>query len=220
MVVGYQTVDVTTGFNMITPSFTGVGQTSYDLQEIKLSGEGVLGEGAENIQVVDSDGNISATYMWISKDISGAEEDGWCDDSFSLVDVSLIQGQSVLLYTEGDGVATVSGEVATSNTKTYTVTANLGFNPVGNATPVDVDIQNIKLSGDGILGEGAENIQIVDSDGNISATYMWISKDISGAEEDGWCDDSFSLVDYTIKAGMGFLLYTEGEGAVTLPTAL
>ena len=83
------------------------------------------------------------------------------------------------------------------------------------------DIQKVKISDEaGSYGFGTESIQIIDTEGNVSATYTWLSKDASGAEEDAWCDDSMTPVTKTIEPGEGFLLYTEAEGTVELPTAL
>ena len=83
------------------------------------------------------------------------------------------------------------------------------------------DIQKVKISDEaGSYGFGSEQIQVVGTDGNVSATYTWLSKDISGAEKDAWCNDSMTPVSKTIDPGEGFLLYTEAEGAVELPTAL
>ena len=223
-VVGYQSIELKAGFNMITPTFIGASakDSSYDIQNIKLQDEcDSYGYGTESIQIIDVDGNVSATYTWLSKEASGAEKDAWCDDSMTPVSVPLSQGQAFLLYTESEGLATVSGTVASSNDKNFFVALLSGFNGIGNASPVGTDIQTIRLSDENdSYGYGTESIQIIDIDGNVSATYTWLSKEASGAEKDAWCDDSMTPVQKTIKSGEGFLLYTEGEGVVELPTAL
>ena len=221
-IVGYQTIPLKAGFNMITPTFTDAGtkDATYDIQNIKISDEnGTYGWGAEQIQIVDENGNVSATYTWMSPDASGYEKAAWCDDSATPVARKLKQGLAFLLYTESAGVATVSGAVASG--EKFATTLSTGFNGIGNASPVDVDIQKIIISDkDGTYGWGAEQIQIVDVNGNVSATYTWMSPDASGYEKAAWCDDSATPVKESIKAGSGFLLYTEGEGTVEVPTAL
>ena len=114
-IVGYQTMNLKAGFNMITPTFTDAGTSdgTYDIQKVKISDEaGSYGFGSEQIQVVGTDGNVSATYTWFSKDISGAEEDAWCDDSLTPVTYPIARGEAFLLYAEAEGSVTVSGAVS------------------------------------------------------------------------------------------------------------
>ena len=209
---------------MITPTFTDAGTSdgTYDIQKVKISDEaGSYGFGSEQIQVVGADGNVSATYTWFSKDISGADEDAWCDDSMTPVTYPIARGEAFLLYTEAEGLVTVSGAVSVGVELSEAAALLSGFNGIGNASPIATDIQKIKISDEaGSYGFGSEQIQIVGTDGNVNATYTWFSKDISGAKEDAWCDDSLTPVTKTFKPGEGFLLYTEAEGTVELPTAL
>lgn len=214
-IVGYQTKDLVAGFNMITPSFTDVSASNYNIQDIKLSGEGITAAGTESIQIVDNDGNISNSYFWYTMDAMGMA-DGWYDENFEIVDVKLTPGQSFLLYTEGVGCVTVSGQVADKN---IAIPAVAGFTAAGNATPINMSIQGISLSGSGITAAGTESIQIVDADGNISASYFWYTMDAMGMA-DGWYDENFELVEKDISAGEGFLLYTEGVGSLVVPSAL
>ena len=105
-IVGYQTMNLKAGFNMITPTFTDAGTSdgTYDIQKVKISDEaGSYGFGSEQIQVVGTDGNVSATYTWLSKDISGAEKDAWCNDSMTPVSKTIDPGEGFLLYTEAEG---------------------------------------------------------------------------------------------------------------------
>ena len=88
------------------------------------------------------------------------------------------------------------------------------------STQATYDIQNIKLSDDASsYGLGGEQIQLVDTEGNVAATYTWLNKDVTGTV-DAWCDDSATPVTVSIESGEGFLLYTEGEGVVELPSSL
>ena len=220
-IVGYQTIPLKAGFNMITPTFKSTGATdaTYDIQDIKISNaDGDFGQGAESIQVIDGTGNVSAMYTWWSKDVTGLDKDAWCNDDLKEVTIPLKQGQAFLLYTESDGVAVVSGCVAEGG---FDMTLANGFNGIGNATPIASDIQKIVIKdADGTYGQGAESVQIIGTDGNVSAMYTWWSKDITGLDKDAWCDDDLKEVKLSIEPGVGFLLYTEGEGIVSLPTAL
>ena len=219
-IVGYQTIPLKAGFNMITPTFTdaGTNDATYDIQNIKISDEsGIYGGGAEQIQIIGEDGNVKATYTWWGADTTGNVA-AWCDDTLTPATISLKQGDAFLLYTEGVGSVTVSGAVAEGGT--YTIALRSGFNGIGNASPVVTDIQQIKLSDKSeTYGGGAEQIQVVGEDGNVSATYTWWGSDTTG-DVAAWCDDTLTPVTVPIEPGMGFLLYTESKGSAEIPTAL
>ena len=105
--VGYQEISLVTGFNMITPTFLNTGATdaTYDIQDIKLSDvDGNYGNnGTEQIQILDADGNVSDTYVWLNDSVTGVG-DKWCDGDLNPVENVTIQpGTGFLLAVEGEG---------------------------------------------------------------------------------------------------------------------
>ena len=212
-VVGYLGKTMVTGFNAYTPMFTGIGTTSINIQNVKPIDD--PGDMTTNIQLVGDDGNIPSTYVWLTEDASGFE-DGWYNDDLELVDVTINPGQGFLIYTETDNLKVeVAGEVKIGDINYINA---LGFNAIGNASPIDVDIQDIIPQDD--PGDMTTNIQIVGADGNIPSTYVWLTEEASGFE-DGWYNDDLELVEATIVSGQGFLLYTETNGLVVkIPSAL
>ena len=197
-VVGYQTKDTVAGFNFVAPTFKSVGGESVAIQDIKLEGE--VTEYSDSIQILDKGGATEATYLWTA--------DGWIDGTFALTDVSLTPGQSILLDTANKVSVSMSGEVRKTS---YTTESVSGFNFVGNTTPVEIDIQKIKLSG--AYTEYSDSIQILDEGGATVETYLWTA--------DGWIDGTFSLATKSIEAGLGLLIDTANEGVtITVPSAL
>ena len=104
---------------------------------------------------------------------------------------------------------TMSGKVGDAD---YETTSVAGFNFVGNTTPVDIDIQKIKLVGD--VNEYGDNIQILDEGGAAVEQYLWTA--------DGWIDfNTFELAEKTISAGQGLLIETANSGVtISVPSAL
>ena len=200
--VGYQEVDVTGGgFNYLTPTFVPVNGGDIDLQDIKLD-SATASEYIDNIQIWDEGGALLDNYYYIG----GAWSADWATAAKG---VTIKAGSSFVIEASGDTKVTFSGAVAQENIKASAVT---GFNMVGNASPVDIDIQKIKL------GEGAteytDNIQIWDNGGALVANYYYIG----GAWSEDWVNPVEGV---TIKAGQGFTIEVVNAGTeIILPAAL
>ncbi len=201
-VVGYQNIDVVGGgFNYLTPTFLPVNGGDIDLQDIKLD-PNTATEYGDNIQIWDEGGALLSNYIYVG----GA----WSEDWATPVEgVTIKAGSSFVIEATADTKVTFSGAVATADT---TVEGVSGFNMVGNASPVDIDIQSIKL------GEGAteygDNIQIWDNGGALIANYIYVG----GAWSEDWATP---VENVTIKAGQGFTIEITNPGTeIILPPAL
>ena len=103
-IVGYQKVTLQEGFNFVAPQFNLVGGGDLDLQSIKLDVPDSEATGADNIQILDADGNPVATYYWFAAEWFGGEKSGWFDgDTGGLADVELAPGQGVLFESAAAG---------------------------------------------------------------------------------------------------------------------
>ena len=217
-IVGYQKVELQPGFNFVAPQFTAVGGGAIDLQSIKLDVADEDATGGDNIQILDEGGGTVAQYYWLPPEASGAETAGWFDENFDPAEVSVENGLSVLLESSDELSVTVSGEVSPED---FTVASVAGFNFVGNASPVAIDIQDIKL---GIADEeasGGDNIQILDDGGATIAQYYWLPPEASGAEAAGWFDENFDAAEVELAPGQGFLIEaSENDISIRMPSAL
>jgi hypothetical protein len=219
-VVGYQTVTTENGgFCMLTPTFENVDATEIDLQSIKLFGDNAQGYGLEQLQILDDGGNVSTTYTWVNGAMMGVEENYWGDDSYGKVEnVTFSPGDSFILYT-GNGSCSITFSGSVKFEARPIETAAEGFMAIGNCSPVAVDLQGLKLTGENAQGYGLEQLQLLDKGGNVSTTYTFVNGAMMGVEENYWGDDSYGKVeDVTIEPGSGFILYTgNGSCVLTIP---
>ena len=207
-VVGYQQKDTVSGFNFVIPTFKAVNSGSIHIQDIKIAN---ATDWSDSIQVLDEGGATIQQYIYASAAESGAEADGWLDETFSLADVTFAPGQSILIDTANISVLTFAGQVSTEDTVIETVP---GFNFVGNNTPVAVNIQDIKIAN---ATDWSDNIQVLDEGGATIQQYIYASAAESGAEADGWLDETFTLADVTLEPGQGILIDTADVATVTIP---
>ena len=104
--MGYQNKDTVSGFNFVIPTFTAVNGGSVNIQDIKIANATDWGD---NIQVLDEGGSTIATYYYASAAESGAEADGWLDETFALADVTFEPGQGLLIDTVDIAEVTIPG---------------------------------------------------------------------------------------------------------------
>jgi hypothetical protein len=224
--VGYQEISLTAGYHMITPTFLDTGATeakTYNIQDIIPTG---VGDGGAMINMINEQGNFTAVYVWYTGEYAGNEDeqgnpiDGWCDNNYELVDVTLKQGQSFIVYMKTAGNVTVKGAVATGGVTRDISGGYIGF---GNASPIAINIQTISPSG---VDDGGAMINMINEQGNFTAVYVWYTGEYAGNEDeqgnpiDGWCDNNYELVDVAIQPGRGFVLYTKTAATLTAPTAI
>ena len=215
-VVGYQTKETVSGFNFFTPTFKQVGSigNSFNINDIQLDATTATGYG-DNIQILDEGGATIAQYFWIpAGDI--VETACWSEDFGTAADVDFTSGMSFIVDTTAPVQVTVAGQVLTGE---LTVTTVSGFNFIGNASPTAIDIQKITLDAATATGYG-DNIQILDEGGATVAQYFWIpAGDIT--EEACWSEDFGTAAEYSIDAGLGFIVDTaNSDVTVTIPMAL
>ncbi len=78
---------------------------SINIQDIQLTGANVDSTGADNMQFLDAGGATLTSYPWMLVADTGAAKDGWFDENaWDLADVSIDEGQGVLINTKNAGV--------------------------------------------------------------------------------------------------------------------
>ena len=221
-IVGYQDYPLAKGYNLYSPVFESLNET-MSLQELKLKGEAITGGGANFICLLDNDGVFQGSYgWWTPGDGTGAEEGCWFDgDAWSMIEETVGAGQGFYIYSEDEGLSVQSsGSVKLT---AYSKELAKGYNLVGNCSPADLDIQNIKLVGETVTGGGANFICLLDNDGVFQGSYgWWTPGDGTGAEEGCWFDgDAWSMIEDTVAAGQGLYIYAEDAGLkLELPCAI
>ena len=212
-IVGYQTKTLDAGFSLSTPTFLDVGQTTMDLQNFKL-GPNAAGDGTEMIQFLNDEGQCPEMWIWLNANM-GMDE-GWYDfNTWEPITKTIVPAVGYLMNVSASVDMLVAGQVKTDKT---TVTIPTGFSVFGNNTPVDVDIQSIKL-GEAALGDGTEMIQFLNNEGQCTEMWIWLNANM-GMEE-GWYDfNTWQPIEYTVKAGEAFLMNVTAPVEMTIPSAL
>ena len=105
-IVGYQQKDTVSGFNFVIPTFKAVNSGSIHIQDIKIAN---ATDWSDSIQVLDEGGATIQQYIYASAAESGAEADGWLDETFTLADVTLEPGQGILIDTADVATVTIPG---------------------------------------------------------------------------------------------------------------
>ena len=221
-----------TGYNFIIPTFTDVSAASatYNLENVKV----VNGDGSGMTEaIIGYNENAVLTgdeYYWNTAEdtFAGPAEDCWVNGMMGeekVTNVNLPLGTGLYLYlgTEGASVR-YAGQVCQD---TVTTDLALGYNMVGNATPLTLDLNEIKLSAEAD-GSGMTEA-IIGYNENAVLTgdeYYWNTADatFAGPAEDCWVNGMMGdekVTGVTVKPGQGFFLYIGTEGAkMVLPAAI
>ena len=220
------------GYNFIIPTFVDVGanEATYDLSNIKIVGG--YGDGTtEMIIGYDKDACLSGVdYYWNTAidTIMGPEEDCWVtemmgDTKAENVKISAGMGLYLMLGTDGATIQ-YAGQVSDSEIIVQNLVA--GYNMVGNATPVEIDLNDVKIV-DG-YGDGTTEMIIgYDKDACLSGVdYYWNTAvdTIMGPEEDCWVTEMMGdtkAENVKLQPGEGIYLMLGTESAkLTIPSAL
>lgn len=233
-IVGYQnTTPVnSSGYNFIIPTFVDVGanEAVYDLNNIKIVdgyGDGMT----EMIIGYDDAACLSGVdYYWNSSvdTIMGPAEDCWVTEMMGEtkatdVTVSLGTGLYLMLGTDGAKVQ-YAGQVYGSAVTVQNLVA--GYNMVGNSTPVEIDLNDLKIV-DG-YGDGMTEMIIgYDAAACLSGVdYYWNTEvdTIMGPAEDCWVTEMMGdtkVEGVKLQPGEGvYLMLGTGGAKLTIPSAL
>ena len=198
------------GFAVFTPMFQNVDSTkNYSIQDI-VPVQGFEGWGGEGIQVLDSVGNVSESYLWLNENNFGKA--GWYKGT-EYAERTIAPGESFLInnQTSDKYALQFAGQV---NYTATSLSAGLGFVVAGNATPVDISIQKF-VPVSGFEGWGGEGIQFLDEVGNVVESYLWLNENNFGKA--GWYKGTV-YADRVVKAGEGFLINNQtGPFSITIP---
>ena len=218
-VVGYQTKTTVPGFNFLAPTFTPINGTgNVNIQDIKLDST-TAESWSDNLQILDEGGATVSTYGYATAEESGFDKDGWLDEEGNYAEnITIPYGAGILIDSANDSSVTFSGQVSDTDSEIVSVA---GFNFTGNNTPVEIDIQDIKL--DAATAESwSDNLQILDEGGATIATDGFATAEESGFEKDGWLDgDGNYAENVKLAPGQGVLIDIANEGTIiTIPAAM
>ena len=225
------------GFTMSSGSFAAVSAAngSCTLADFTVSGYdapvwneddeeyegGCAGE--FNLQFLSSSGTTEATYKWYD---NGEKAAGWYNNDGSAIEggaSSVVIEAGKAMWIQGRGYKLTSAGAVNESDIVYS-TRSKGFSTVGNATPVNLTLGQLAVSGydapvwneddeeyeGGCAGEF--NVQFLTSSGTTETTYKWYD---NGEKAPGWYNNDGSAIDggattVSVPAGKG--LWIQGRG--------
>ena len=217
-VVGYQEVSTPAGYSMRVPTFKAL-TGNFKISDIKVSG--ALGAGNDSVQKVNADGSWGDMYYYLTMDGTGWLEDGWykADQATPVDDDDFIGiGEALFVSAGSDMTFTYAGEVLSGKPVVNVAT---GYSMVGNPTPIQINVSDIKVSG--ALGAGNDSVQKVNADGSWGDMYYYLTMDGTGWLEDGWykADQATPVDDSDIlTTGDGLFISAGSDLTLTFPAAL
>ena len=208
-VVGFLEKVGTQGYSLFTPTFADVGVDGVDIQNVKL--KNAVGSETENIQTFTAAGALNPSYAYLTSAADGMD-DGWYDSDWNLVEGETITAGKGFLFWNDSGDATLefSGEVVKG---VQAIPVSLGYSIMGNASPVAVDIQDMKLLN--ATGSETENIQTFTASGALNPSYSYLTLAADGMD-DGWYDADWNLVEETVQPGAAFLIWNDSAAELKL----
>lgn len=184
------------GNQMLAAQFisTGASDGLVTLSDLTVSGYEAYDEetdeggtsGDFSIQLLNPSGATESRYYWFDDDV----KTGWFDPAGNASDAVKIEVARGV-WTSGSGLVFTSAGTVNEN-DVLVITRNSGNQAVGNATPVDLKLSQIAVSGyepyDEETDEGGTSgdlsIQFLSSSGTTLARYYWFDDDIKF----GWFD--------------------------------
>ena len=227
-IVGYAGApDTVDQYNFFSFGFNTVGCNTVDIQQLIIDdgGAGSIGWGTEVFSIWAGGPDVvegsEFVYFDPSMDLSGTETTYyWGDAAGTKADFSIEAGQGVVVQCAEGLKVTFAGEVPTEGASFTTVD---GYNFIGNPFPTELDIQNIKMNGEGI-GWGTEVFSIWASGPDViegsEFVYYDPSMDVTGTETTYyWGDAAGNKVSYPIAIGQGAVIQcgADIEVSITVP---
>ena len=218
--VGYQKVQLTPGFNMISPAFNEIGG---DIKAIKNIFQEKTGWVA-----ADTDAEADYIYIWhnggyaytyfVSTD---ADENGaWAngEDSYTETDDQLPENVGFWLYNRGSArTVNLAGEVPTDDA---VISIIPGFTMVSNPFAAPIPVKSIVATSGEFVGADtdaeADYIYIWRNGGYDTTYFVSTDADENGAWANG--EDSYTETEDTIAPGEAFWFYRRGSAmTITIP---
>ena len=249
-VVGYQNLETRIGgLKMIAPTFLKVTSTTgctladsgyvaevySEDDEDYVGGVGTVNSGSFVLNLLSSTGTSEASYYFIDAPASKGISAGWyADNNGTAIEggaESVVIEAGRALWITGRGFSlTSAGAVGTADIA-Y-VTRSAGLSACGNATPIDLTLAKLYVSGydaeiyseddeDYVGGIGTVNsgsfvVNFLSSTGTSEASYYYIDAPASKGVSAGWyADNNGTAIEggaasITVPAGQG--LWVSGRG--------
>ncbi len=198
----------------MTTIFDGINET-LNIKDIKVA-NGTSGGFYTLIHKLDDNGvGLAGVWGWFEDE--GLEGAWYNIDDESIIDETLTRGKAFYITTEDTSAHILSS--GSVNVSPLTIPLAVGVNVLGNPLPVDVNIQDVKVSG---ATPGGFNTLIHQLDSNgVALPGAWGWFEDEGLEGAWYNIDDESLIEETLVSGKGLYFTTSDTSAkITFPSAL
>ena len=243
-VVGYTTVTLKKGYNMLAVNFESLtSEDGISIQDLGFTLEagftgGTNGTRGDQIQVYDAQRGEYTTYFLYNNE--RRPEDGkngkWCKSNGEVAAATFKSGDSFWFRKRGENDATISIAGAVSIQEVQAISIVKGYTMIGNAFPINFNPNDLGAdywmaaikSGavGGTNGTRGDQIQVYDAQRGEYTTYFLYNNE--RRPEDGkngkWCKSNGTEMDATaefLPMGRGAWYFHRGDGfTLTTPTPL
>ena len=216
-VVGYQEIETQDGFTYVTPTFEKVDGSEPTFGDLVPAGDDAGWGGTEIIQTFDTEDGLAGYYVFYNEGM-GYGPTGWYDEEQNCVNDLPIGGKGIgMIFESAACPLRFCGAVGQGEQDLSGIQSGLTY--VGNCTPIDHDIQDFKVTGDGAGWGGTEIIQTFDEGGGL-VDYLVYWDEGMGYGDTGWYNESNERVELPVPAGRAFIFESDGSFGLQLPASL
>ena len=231
-IVGYSTITLKQGFNMLACNFDGVGEDAGMTLDELVPGttpgltKGSLSGSADNILVFDAaTQNYSIYYLYYATKGTTTYNNKWVLNATTPAGVTLQSGDAFWLNLKNttDLPATFVGQVPVEPSKTMTL--KQGFNTIGSIFSADWDPNSLGTAfwaANGTrasLSGSSDNILVFDAaTQNYSIYYLYYATKGTTTYNNQWVLNATTLApDNFVKVGMGVWYSKKAAGDLEVP---
>ena len=227
-IVGYNKIQLSSGYNLIGTQFVQIGQQAKDIQQLAESTTlpGLDDESAFQTTLRLWNGRGYDTFGWLDADDGTANEVPAWNSKWLLYDMSDLAteempvGQGCWIVTSEDSEIVIAGEVPAEATKEVQLAS--GYNLLCNPFPEQISIQQVQSTDlPGLDEESAFQTTLRLWNGRGYDTFGWLDADDGTANEVPAWNSKWLLYDMSdlaatnIKVGEGFWIVTTAASSVT-----
>ena len=244
--VGYNTVTLKKGYNMLAINFQDIVASAggISIQDLGFTLEAGLTGGAnaasgDQIQVYDATAGEYTTYFLYNnvRQPTNPKNGKWCTSSGAVADnVTFMNGASFWYRKRGDDDATVALAGGVSAQPNQTIEIVAGYNMIGNAFPANfnpndfgIDFWKAAITAGAVGGANTasgDQIQVYDAAAGEYTTYFLYNnvRQPTNAKNGKWCTSTGTAVDAGVEMiplGKGAWYRHRGSGfTLTAPSPI
>ena len=234
-IVGYQKINLVTGYNMVGAQFKNVGEgtltrpiSTIGMLDSRMSGYDNEWTYTTEMLVWDPSTLGYTTYGWAGTSGTDVDDDAsydnqWLDQGTEITTDTISITSGFWIHTSETGTMTISGEVTTNSTVTVNLVA--GYNLVANPFPAEVPVKSFGTLDPSMPGYDSEwtydTELLVWNPATLGyTTYGWAGTSGTDVDDDSsydnqWLDQGTEITTDKIPAGSAVWIHAGTAGSIT-----